>query len=136
MTFYTKSIDCGKLMADSYTNSPHVSDVRNHTPSYINLRWGNDISPQTAVVEFYNYYSILPMQQARTFTTRGSYGLYPVTSPDMQLPLAATIAVPPFAQRFRIRLQGSGPLVTNFVPVRNNAMYYVEAGRIFEVYDF
>ena len=136
MTFYQKYLDCGREFSDFYVNTPRVSTTRNHTPSFINLRWGNDLDPSRAVVEFYNYYSILPTQQARTFTTRGSFGIYPQTSPDLQTPIASTVAVPPFAQRFRIRLDGNGPLVTNFVPVRNNGMYYYEAGRLFEFYDF
>jgi hypothetical protein len=136
MTFYQKYFDCGRLMSDFYVNTPRVSTTRNHTPSFINLRWGPDINPDNAVVEFYNYYSILPSQQARTFTTRGSFGIYPVTSPDLQVPLSTTVAVPPFAQRFRIRLNGSGPLVTNFVPVKNNNMYFIESGRIYQLYDF
>ena len=136
MTLAYQYQDCGKLFSDFYVNTPRVSSTRNHTPDFINLRWGNDLDPNVAVVEFFNYYSILPVQQARTFTTRGSFGIYPVTSPDMQVPIASTIAVPPFAQRFRIRLNRNGPLVTNFVPVRNNAIYYYEAGQIFELYNF
>lgn len=126
--------DCGRLFSDFYVNTPRVSEMRNHTPAFINLRWGRDLDPSQAVVEFYNYYSILPHQQARTFTTRGSFGIYPVTSPDMQVPLAGTIAVPPLAQRFRIRLNKNGPLVTNFMPVKNNNMYYYEAGRLYQFY--
>ena len=136
MTFYNKYQDCGVLFSDFYENTPRVSTTRNHTPSFINLRWGNDLKPNEALVEFYNYYSILPTQQARTFTTRGSFGIYPITSPDLQVPIAGTIAVPPFAQRFRIRLSKNGPLVTNFVPIKNNALYYYEAGQIFELYNF
>jgi hypothetical protein len=132
--FYQKYLDCGREMSDFYVNTPRVSDIRNHTPAFINLRWGNDLDPNQAVVEFYNYYSILPTQQARTFTTRGSFGIYPVTTPDMQVPIAPTIAVPPFAQRFRIRLSRNGPLVTNFLPVKNNNVYYYEAGKIYELY--
>ena len=136
MTFYSKYIDCGREFSDFYVNTPRVSEMRNNTPQFINLRWGEDLDPSQAVVEFYNYYSLLPNQQARTFTTRGSFGIYPQTTPDMQVPLASTIAVPPYAQRFRIRLSRNGPLVTNFVPVRNNAMYYYESGRLFEFYSF
>lgn len=136
MTFYDKYIDCGRLFSDFYVNTPRVSTTRNHTPSFINLRWGDDLDPSQAVVEFYNYNSILPHQQARTFTTRGSFGIYPVTTPDMQVPIDGIIAVPPFAQKFRIRLNQYGPLVTNFVPVRNNGLYYYEGGRIYEFYDF
>jgi hypothetical protein len=136
MTFYQKYLDCGRQFSDFYVNTPRVSTVRGHTPSYINLRWGPDINPENAIVEFYNYYSILPHQQARTFTTRGSFGIYPITTPDLQVPLQSTIPVPPFAQRFRIRLNRNGPFVTNFVPIRNNAMYFYESGRIYEIYDF
>ncbi len=136
MTFYNQTIDCGRLFSDFYVNTPRVSAARNNTPDYINLRWGSDLDPNQAVVEFHNYYSILPVQQARTFTTRGSFGIYPQTSPDLQVPIAGTIAVPPYAQRFRIRLNRNGPFVTNFVPVRNNAMYYYEAGQVFELYNF
>jgi hypothetical protein len=136
MTLSSVYTDCGQLFSDFYENTPRVSTTRNHTPDFINLRWGNDLDPNMAVVEFFNYSSILPVQQARTFTTRGSFGIYPVTTPDMQVPIAGTIAVPPFAQRFRIRLNRNGPLVTNFVPVRNNAIYYYEAGQIFELYNF
>lgn len=136
MTFYHKYLDCGRLMSDFYVNTPRVSTTRNHTPSFINLRWGKDLDPSKAIVEFYNYYSILPSQQARTITTRGSFGIYPQTTPDLQVPIASTIAVPPYAQRFRIRLSKNGPLVTNFVPVRNGGMYYYEAGQIFEFYNF
>jgi len=135
MTFYQKYLDCGQLFSDFYVNTPRVSQIRNHTPSFINLRWGQDLDP-SAVVEFYNYYSILPNQQAMTITSRGSFGIYPQTTPDLQVPIASTIAVPPYAQRFRIRLGRNNPLVTNFVPVKNNGMYYIEAGRIFEFYDF
>ena len=110
--------------------------TRNQTPYYIHLRWGPEINPNDALVEFYNYYSILPYQEARTFTTRGSFGIYPMTTPDLQVPLESTIAVPPFAQRFRIRLSRNGPLTTNFVPVRNNGMYFYEAGQLFEFYNF
>lgn len=136
MTFYQKHLDCGREFADFYENTPRVSNIRNNTPSYINLRWGNDLDPSRAVVEFYNYYSILPTQQARTITTRGSLWVYPITSPDLQVPIASTIAVPPNAQRFRIRLDGNGPLVSNFCPVQNNALYYYEDGRVYQVYDF
>lgn len=136
MTFYNKTLDCGRLFSDFYDNTPHVSRMRNNTPKFINLRWSNELNPNTAVVEFYNYYSILPTQQARTFTTRGSFGIYPITSPDMQIPLSHTIPVPTNAQRFRIRLNKNGPLVTNFVPVRNNGMYYYEGGQIYEFYSF
>lgn len=136
MTFYRQYLDCGREFSDFYVNTPRVSEVRNNTNSVINLRWCNNLNPDDAVVEFYNYYSILPTQQARTFTTRGSFGLYPQTSPDLQVPLRNTIIVPPYAQRFRIRLHRGGKLVTNFVPVRNNAIYYYEDGRIFEFYDF
>lgn len=136
MTFYQKYLDCGREFSDFYENTPRVSAMRNNTPAFINLRWGNDIDPNRAVVEFYNYYSILPHQQARTFTTRGSFGIYPRTSPDLQVPLAATVAVPPHAQRFRIRLDHDSPLVTEFVPVKNNGMYYYEGGKLFEFYDF
>ena len=134
MTFYQQYSDCGRQFSDFYVNTPRVNEERNATRSFINLRWGSDLDANQAVVEFYNYYSIVPVQQARTFTTRGSFGIYPVTAPDLQVPLAGTIAVPPFAQRFRIRLNGAGPLVTNFVPVKNGAMYYVEQGRIYEFY--
>lgn len=134
MTFYQQYTDCGRQFSDFYVNTPRVSDERNAKSSFINLRWGPDLDPSQAVVEFYNYYSIVPLQQARTFTTRGSFGLYPVTAPDMHLPIAPVMAVPPYAQRFRIRLNKNGPLVTNFVPVKNGGMYYFEAGRIFEFY--
>lgn len=136
MTLSSQFYDCGRLFSDFYENTPRVSLTRNHTPDFINLRWGNDLDPSVAEVQFFNYSSILPHQQARTFTTRGSFGIYPATTPDMQVPIAGTIAVPPFAQRFRVRLNKNGPLVTNFVPVRNNAMYYYEAGKLFEFYNF
>jgi len=136
MTFYNKHIDCGRLYSDFYDNTPHVSEVRNHTPTFIQLRWGDDLDPSCAVVEFHNYYSILPVQQARTFTTRGSFGIYPQTSPEMQLPISKIVAVPHGAVRFRIRLHRDGPLVSNFVPVRGNATYYYEAGKLFEFYAF
>ena len=136
MTFYNKYLDCGREFSDFYVNTPRVSQTRNNTPDFIHLRWGNELNPNEAVVEFYNYYSMLPHQQARTFTTRGSFGIYPQTTPDMQVPIAGTIAVPPFAQRFRIRLSKNGPLVTNFVPVKNNNMYFYEGGRIYQLYDF
>ena len=54
-----------------------------------------DLGTLAVLKNIYNYYSILPHQQARTFTTRGSFGIYPVTTPDMQVPIAGTIAVPP-----------------------------------------
>lgn len=136
MTFYQKFFDCGRELSDFYVNTPRVSTTRNHTPSFINLRWGADLDPNVAVVEFFNYYSILPTQQARTITTRGSFGIYPNTTPDMSVPIAGTIAVPPYAQRFRIRLNRNGPLVTNFMPVKNNNMYYYEGGMIYEFYSF
>lgn len=131
MTFYQKYLDCGRELSDFYVNTPRVSSERNNTPSYVHLRWGPDFDSSSAIVEFHNYYSILPHQHARTFTTRGTFGIYPRTTPDMQVPLASTIAVPPFAQRFRFRI---GNLVTNFVPVRNNAMYFYENGRLLEFY--
>ena len=63
-----QSIDCGRQFSDWYSNTPRVSTIRNHTPRFINLRWGTDLDPSKAVVEFFNYSSILPHQQARTFT--------------------------------------------------------------------
>jgi hypothetical protein len=134
--YYQKYQDCGRDFSDFYVNTPRVEQVKNGTPSVIHLRWDPNIDMSRAMVEFYNYYSILPHQQARTFTTRGSFGIYPMTSPDMQKPVAGTVIVPPFAQRFRIRLDGLGPLVTEFVPVNNNGMYYYEAGRLFQLYNF
>jgi len=133
MTLGYQHLDCGREMSDFYENTPYVSQVRNATPMVINLRWDNTIDPSTAVVEFYNYYSMLPNQQARTFTTRGTFGIYPQTSPDMQSPLAAQVVVPHLAARFRIRF---GPYVTNFVPVEHNAMYFYKNGRINQFYDF
>ena len=136
MTFYQKTQDCGQLFSDFYENTPRVSDVRNATPVFINLRWGNDINLNNALVEFYNYSSIVPLNTAYNYTSRGSFGIYPVTTPDLQVPLAPTIAVPPFAQRFRIRLDRNNPLVTNFAPVQNNGLYMYEAGRLYQLYDF
>ena len=57
MTYYNKYFDCGRQFSDFYVNTPRVSTTRNHTPSYIHLRWGNDLDPSQAVVEFYNYYA-------------------------------------------------------------------------------
>jgi len=134
MTFYQKYLDCGREFSDFYVNTPRVSSERNNTPSFIHLRWGENLDPSETIVEFHNYYSTLPHQHARTFTTRGTFGIYPRTTPDMQYPIASTMAVPPYAQRFRIRFKKDSHLVTNFVPVKNNAMYYYENGRIFEFY--
>ena len=136
MSFYQQHIDCGREQNDSYTNTPHASYIRNHAPTFIHFRWGKDLDARNAVIEFYNYYSILPLQHAKTITSRSTFGVFPATSPDLQLPISATVSVPPFAQRFRIRLNRGGPMVTNFVPVRPNAIYYYEGGRLFEMYGF
>lgn len=133
--FYQQYLDCGREFSDFYVNTPNVSQVRNSTPRVINLRWSN-LDPNVAVVEFFNYNSIVPYQQARTFTTRGSFGLYPVTAPNLSVPIAETVAVPQGAARFRIRLDRNGPLVTNYVPIHNNDMYFVESGQIYRVYNF
>lgn len=130
-------IDCGRLMADFYTNTPEVSQVRNNTSSVIFLRWNNSFDPQKAIVEFYNYNStVLPYQQATTITSRSSFGIYPRTAPSAEIPPSGTIIVPPFAKKFRIRLDKNGPLVTNYAPVHNNGMYYIEGGFISEFYSF
>jgi len=122
--FYQQYLDCGREFSDFYTNTPRVSTVRNNTPQLIYLRWDSSVlDPSQAEVEFFNYDSILPNQTARTFTTRGSFGIYPKTSPDMRVPLSSTVVVPPFAHYFRIRLNHNGLYVTNQVPVNNNNMY-------------
>lgn len=133
--YYQKNINCSTMFSDWYENTPHVSQARNAMPRIINLRWSGELDASKAVVEFFNYWSILPAQQARTFTTRGSFGLYPVSSPNMIVPLAAQIAVPSYATSFRIRLDRDGPLVTNQVPINNNNMYYYESGMISQLYD-
>lgn len=134
MTFYQQYLDCGKELSDFYENTPRVSNIRNNTPHVIFLRWDENIDKNQAYVEFFNYSSILPYQQARTFTTRGSYGIYPRTSPDLNQPLSDTVVVPPYAQYFRVRLNNM--YVTNRVPVRNNDMYYIENGQIYQLYNF
>lgn len=131
-----KNIDCGRLMADFYVNDPHTEQVRNNTSSVIFLRWGNAFNPNDAIVEFYNYYSILPYQQAATITSRSSFGIYGRTAPSAEIPASGTIIVPPFAKQFRIRLNKNGPLVTNYAPVQNNGMYFIENGYIYQIYDF
>ena len=102
--FYQEYIDCGKEFSDSYSNTPHVSNVRNNTPRFVHLAWNQNLDPSNTMVEFFNYAAILPFQQSRTFTTRGSFGLYPRTSPDMTVPLQSTVVVPNYAQRFRLRI--------------------------------
>jgi hypothetical protein len=134
--FYQQYLDCGRQFSDFYDNTPHVSQARNAAPRIINLRWSGELDPSRAVVEFFNYWSILPAQQARTFTTRGSFGLYPVSSPNMVIPLTAQVLVPGYATSFRIRLDKNGPLVTNQVPINNNDLYMYESGRIHRVYNF
>ena len=134
--FYQSHLDCARLMSDFYDNTPRVSAARNHAPRFINLRWGNDLDPSKAVVEFFNYNSIVPYQQATTITSRDSYGLYSRTSPALTVPISATIAAPPGAQYFRIRIDRNGPLVTNNATIHNNGMYYYEQGMIFETYSF
>lgn len=134
--YYQQYNDCSIQNSDHYTNTPAVSAMRNATPRIINLRWSNELDPSRAVVEFFNYWSILPAQQARTFTTRGSFGLYPVSSPEMVVPLSAQVAVPGYATNFRIRLDRNGPLVTNKVPINNNDVYVYESGMIYRLYDF
>lgn len=134
MTFYNKYIDCAKLFSDFYENTPHVSAERNGRPAVIHLRWDSSLDPSTAVVEFYNYYSILPHQHAKTITDRSTFGIYPATSPDLSVPLSSTIVVPPFAQRFRIRIDKQKPFVTKFVPVSNNDIYYYEGGNLYQLY--
>lgn len=135
--YYQQYLDCGREFSDFYVNTPRVSSYRNATPRVINLRWNPaELDASKAVVEFFNYYSILPYQQARTFTTRGSFGLYPRTSPNMVVSLAGSIAVPPYATNFRIRLDSQGTLVTNNVPINNNDVYYYEAGQIHRLYSF
>lgn len=134
--FYQQYLDCGRKFSDFYVNTPRVSDARNSAPRVINLRWSSELDPSQAVVEFFNYYSILPYQQSRTFTTRGSFGVYPVSSPDMSVPVSETVLVPHGATRFRIRLHKGGPLVTNFAPINNNDVYFYEAGQIYRLYTF
>lgn len=134
--FYQQYTDCGRKFSDWYSNTPHVSQYLNSMPRVINLRWSSELDPSRAVVEFFNYWSTLPAQQARTFTTRGSFGLYPVTSPDMIVPLSAQVIVPGFATNFRIRLDKDGPMVTNRVPINNNDLYFYESGQVYRVYDF
>jgi len=132
--FYQQYLDCGRKFSDFYENTPRVSSARNETPRVINLRWSADLDPSRAVVEFFNYWSILPAQQARTFTTRGSFGLYPVSSPDMVIPVQSVMAVPGYATSFRIRLDKDGPLVSNQVPINNNDVYYYENGLVYRLY--
>jgi len=134
MTFYQKYLDCGRDFSDFYVNTPRVSEERNNSPVYIHIRWGADLDPNDAIVEFHNYYSTVPHQHAKTITSRSTFGIYPRTTPDLQLKIQNTMAVPIHSQRFRIRFQKNGNLVTNFVPIRNNAMYYYENGHIFEYY--
>lgn len=134
--FYQKHLDCGRAYSDWYSNTPQVSQFLNESSRVINLRWSGELDPSKAVVEFFNYWSILPAQAARTFTTRGSFGLYPVSSPDMVVPINAQVAVPGFATSFRIRLERDGPLVTNQVPINNNDMYFYESGQIYRLYNF
>jgi hypothetical protein len=134
--FYQKRIDCSVNHADWYSNTPAVSQFLNSSPRIINLRWSGELDPSKAVVEFFNYWSILPSQPARTFTTRGSYGLYPVSTPDMVVPINAQVIVPGYATSFRIRLDRNGPLVTNQVPINNNDMYIYESGQIYRLYSF
>ena len=128
--------DCARLMADFYDNTPHTSAARNHAPRFINLRWGNDLNPNTAIVEFFNYYGQQPYQQATTLTSRDSFGLYVANTPSMNVPLSSTIACPQNSQFFRIRLDKNGPLVSNNIPIHNNGMYYYEQGMIYETYAF
>lgn len=132
--FYQQYLDCGREFSDFYDNTPRVSSARNHSPRVINFRWSSELDPSRAVIEFFNYWSILPFQQSRTFTTRGSFGVYPVSTPDMIVPLQSTVAVPGYATNFRIRLDKDGPLVTNQVPINNNDVYYYENGLVYRLY--
>ena len=85
--FYQQYLDCGRELSDFYTNTPRVSTVRNNTPQVIYLRWDSSVIDNTvADVEFFNYDSILPTQTARTFTTRGSFGIYPKSLIDNKNP--------------------------------------------------
>lgn len=134
MTFYQQYLDCGREFSDYYDNTPRVSYMRNSSPHIIYLRWDDSIDTTHAMVEFFNYSSILPFQTARTFTTRGSFGIYPRTSPDLSQPLSESLLVPPYAQYMRIRFNET--YVSNMVPVHNNNMYYVENGQIYQLYNF
>jgi len=134
--FYQQFLDCGREFSDFYVNTPRVSATRNNEPRVIYLRWDDSIDATNAQIEFFNYSSILPYQQSRTVTTRGTFGVYPRSSPDMVVPMSATVRVPPYAQYFRIRLNNQGSLVTNMYPVNNNNMYYVENGQVFQLYNF
>ena len=133
--FYQQYLDCGKEYSDFYENTPRVSQVRNNSPRLIYLRWNQDQLHPNAQVEFFNYSSMLPYQQARTITTRGTFGIYPRTSPDMVVPISSTVQVPSLAQYFRIRLNHNGSLVTNMVPVNNNNMYFIENGKVYQLYN-
>ena len=129
--FSSQILDCAREQSDSYTNTAEVSEYRNKSPRIINFRWDCSVS-DGSFVEFFNYYSIVPLQAARTFTTRGSFGVYPVTTPEMCVPIARSVQVPHGAVRFRVRLNDY--YVTNYVPIRNNETYYVEDGHIHSLY--
>lgn len=133
---YNQYLDCSRIESDWYSNTPRVAQTRNNSARFINLRWGNDLDPSKAVVEFFNFYSILPFQEAKTITSRDTYGMYPRTDPSLSVPLSPTIACPSGSQYFRIRIDRNGPLVTNNAVIHSNGMYYYEQGMIYETYAF
>jgi len=135
MVFYHRYLDCGREHADYYVNTPHVSASRANNMRLINFRWGPDVDPSKAVIEFANHSSILPYQAYRTTTTRGSLGVYAKTTPDMIVPLSHTVSVPPSAQNFRVRFDMTGPYVTNSVVIHANDTYHVENDRIYSLYE-
>lgn len=135
MSFYYQHQDCSREMSDYYVNTPQVSQLRNQAPRYIQLNWDDTLDPSRAIIEFYRYSSIVPLQTDKTITARGTWNFYPVTSPDLVAPISHVVACPANVQKFRIRLDYNGPYVTNFAPIQNNEGYFYSRGQIYRIYD-
>jgi hypothetical protein len=131
--FYQQYIDCGKEQSDYYVNTPSYSAAKNAAPKLLFFRWAPNFNPAGATVEFANYYSMLPQNQYRTTTTRGSLGTYSKYSPGYSVPLSSTVVVPGGAVNFRVRFDQRYDAVSRPIQVHSNDTLFIQDNQVFQL---
>lgn len=133
--FYQKYVDCSKEHSDFYVNTPGISVMRNSSPYTMQFEWAEGIDPSNVIIEFSRYDSMIPYQEYRTITTRGSLGTYTKYFSGSGTSLAHTVEIPHGAQNFRLRFNKDYPFVSRTMKaIPNNKIFIDKNGQLYQLY--
>lgn len=133
--FYQQFVDCAKDHSDFYVNTPGVSVLRSAVPYTLFFEWADGVDPRNVVIEFSRYDSMLPYQEYRTPTTRGSLGTHTKFFSGSGTPLAHSVQIPHGAQNFRIRFNKNYPFVSRTMKaIPNNKIFIDGNGQLYQLY--